>query len=81
MKTSETFEALLCDPEGNVVIGSSEDKRLLQEAIEDVKNLEYYALHIHKNKQDGTDICAICGFDLRNNIHKRINQSEALGQD
>jgi len=40
MKASETFIALLCNPDEEVVVGSSEDKRLLKEAIEKVKELE-----------------------------------------
>ena len=73
MKTSEKFKALLCNPDNEVCIDdSNEDKRILQAAIQEVEDLEKYAMHIHKNIQDGTDICAICGFDLRHNIHFRI---------
>ena len=25
--------------------------------------------HTHRNRQDGTDACAICGLDLRDDIH------------
>ncbi len=40
MKASEIFEALLCNPDKEVVVGSNEDKRLLKKAIEKVKVLE-----------------------------------------
>ena len=37
-KTVDTLVALLCDPEGNVsIVGSEEDLRLLQIAIDDLK--------------------------------------------
>ena len=72
---SEVLKVLLCDPDENVCIqGSDEDRRLLQDAIRDVEQLEQYGRHIHKNRQDGTDYCALCGFDLRENIHKRTEE-------
>jgi hypothetical protein len=41
LEASETLEALLCDPKGNIVIhGSAEDKRSLRIAIDQVKSLE-----------------------------------------
>ena len=41
MKTSEKFEALLCNPDGEVCIhGSDEDRKILTEAIAEVRALE-----------------------------------------
>jgi hypothetical protein len=41
METSEKLIAVLCDPEGEVCIdGSDEDRKMLQKAIEEVKELE-----------------------------------------
>lgn len=31
--------------------------------------------HIHVSSQDGTDICLSCGFDLRDDIHIRDNET------
>jgi hypothetical protein len=28
--------------------------------------------HIHVNRQDGTDLCATCGRDLRDAIHREV---------
>ena len=40
-KISDKLISVLCDPEGNVCInGSNEDRRLLQECISEVKDLE-----------------------------------------
>ena len=69
MKPSEIFEALLCNPDLEVVIGTKEDQRLLKSAIKETKDLEKFARHIHRNRQDGTDYCAICGEDIRHSIH------------
>jgi len=40
MKTSEVFESLLCNPEGTPTIGNEEEKKMLQEAINQVKFME-----------------------------------------
>ena len=50
MKTSEKLIATLCDPENKVCIsGSDEDRQILQEAIEEVQDLEKYARHMHSH--------------------------------
>ena len=53
MHTSEIFEALLCDPNGKVVIhGSDKDRQLLEEAIKEVKVLENKAGSIKVGVED-----------------------------
>ena len=43
-KLSEKLISVLCDPEGNVCIaGSIKDRKILQECIKEVKELEVYA--------------------------------------
>jgi hypothetical protein len=72
MKTSEKFIALLCDPDNKVcILGSDEDKRILQEAIQEVVDLEKVAMHTHSHigKEDRDDSCATCNLDLRHPIH------------
>ncbi len=50
MKTSEKFEALLCNPDGAVCIhGSDEDRKILTEAIAEVRVMETE----NKLSQDG----------------------------
>ena len=29
--------------------------------------------HYHKNRHDGTDICEVCGHDLRHSVHLLVN--------
>lgn len=76
MKTSEKLYAVLCDPDGWVVIhGSEEDKIILLDAIQEVIDLERIARHSHVNSGvKGDDSCKECGLDLRHNIHKRAGE-------
>ena len=72
MITSEKFVALLCDPDNKVcILGSDEDNRILQEAIQEVVDLEKVAMHRHSHigKEDGDDTCSVCNLDLRHPIH------------
>jgi len=43
----------------------------LEQAEERLAGLENAFGHRHKNRQDGTDICAHCRLDLRDAIHFR----------
>jgi len=75
MKPTETFQALLCDPLGNFVVGGCmEDKRLLNEAFQEMKDIEKYGRHIHKATVNRDDICALCGHNLRHSIHLRYGE-------
>jgi hypothetical protein len=40
VKTSEVFESLLCGPDGTPTIGNEEEKKMLQDAINQVKFME-----------------------------------------
>jgi hypothetical protein len=52
---------------------------VLTKAVTDLQEkaeaLELAFGHYHVNKNDGTDICSQCGFDLRNTIHYRKDDS------
>ena len=47
-------------------------EKLISELQKDYEQLRKAFEHIHVNSQDGTDICAHCGLDLRNPIHVRL---------